>query len=317
VVVSAVGAVSVRYGSPPTIARHVYGDLGGPSNNVTNGDLNTRLTSLALGQRIPQWRVARDEYAAHPWLGSGLGSYSRYWTQHRPTPFKVLNVHNLYLETLAEQGPIGLGLLVVALGVPRVAAFRARRRALVPAAAGAYVAYLVHAAVDWDWQMPAVTLAALLCGVAMLLAARSAPSSASSLRRLQRVTALVLVALLGVLAFVGLRGNQAIAASRSAAARGDVAAAAAHARTARFWAPWSSQPWQLLAESQAATNHDAAARTSLERALAKDREDWNIWLDLAIASRGAERRRAFAEATKLNPLGPEIAAWKSATQGRG
>jgi len=31
-----------------------------------------------------------------------------------------------------------------------------------------------------------------------------------------------------------------------------------------------------------------------------------LWLDLRVASSGAERRRAFAEATKLNPLSPEI-----------
>jgi hypothetical protein len=32
----------------------------------------------------------------------------------------------------------------------------------------AYVAYLVQAGGDWTWQLPAVTLAALACGAAML-----------------------------------------------------------------------------------------------------------------------------------------------------
>src|SRR5205823_474327 len=39
-------------------------------------------------------------------------------------------------------------------------------------AAGAYVAFLVHAGIDWDWEVTAVTLAGLLCGVALLIAAR-------------------------------------------------------------------------------------------------------------------------------------------------
>ena len=69
-------------------------------------------------------------------------------------------------------GPIGLALLVAALAAPLLALRRARKEPLVPAAAAAYVAYLVHAAGDWDWQLPAVTLAALLCGAAVLVAAR-------------------------------------------------------------------------------------------------------------------------------------------------
>jgi hypothetical protein len=36
------------------------------------------------------------------------------------------------------------------------------------AAAGAYVAFLFHAGVDWDWEMPAVTVAGLACGVALM-----------------------------------------------------------------------------------------------------------------------------------------------------
>src|SRR5919201_1930224 len=81
----------------------------------------------------------------------------------RPARWKVRNAHNLYLETLAELGPVGLGVLVVALGLPLAAAVRARRRALAGAAAGAYVAFVVHASVDWDWQMPAVPVTAPFC----------------------------------------------------------------------------------------------------------------------------------------------------------
>jgi hypothetical protein len=40
------------------------------------------------------------------------------------------------------------------------------------AAAGAYVAFLAHAALDWDWEMPTVTLAALACAAALTVAER-------------------------------------------------------------------------------------------------------------------------------------------------
>src|SRR6266542_4459338 len=51
----------------------------------------------------------------------------------RSTP-KESDAHSLYVETLAELGPIGLALLSAALVVPLVAAVRARRHPLsVPA----------------------------------------------------------------------------------------------------------------------------------------------------------------------------------------
>ena len=67
---------------------------------------------------------------------------------------------------------IGLALLVALLAIPLVAAVRARRHPLVAPAFGAYVAFLVHAAVDWDWQMPAVTLLALFTAAVLVAAAR-------------------------------------------------------------------------------------------------------------------------------------------------
>jgi len=118
------------------------------------------------------------------------------------------------------------------------------------------------------------------------------------------------------LAFVGLRGNRAIAASQSAANKANWAQSASDARTATRWAPWSSSGWQLLGEAQFHQRKLGAARRSFHKALAKDPADWSIWLDLAVTSRGAERRRAFAEATRLNPFSPEIAAYKPAGRKR-
>jgi Flp pilus assembly protein TadD len=65
--------------------------------------------------------------------------------------------------------------------------------------------------------------------------------------------------------------------------------------------PWSAEPWRRLGEAQALSGDLAAARISFRRAIEKDRRDWTLWYELALASRGAERRRAFAEASRLNP----------------
>jgi hypothetical protein len=312
VAVVAVGlvAVVVRFGSPPTIGRHLYRSFVGPGATVTSsGNLNRRLFTLSGGQRIPQWKVAWREYDAHPWLGSGLGSYERWWNQLRPAYWKVVNVHNLYLETLAEVGPVGLGLLAVALALPLAAAVRARRRALVGAAAGAYVAFVVHAAVDWDWQMPAVALAALFCAAALLASARR-PATRSIGPRL-RLLVLAGVLLLAACAFIGLRGNQAVAAAERAAHGDNLAAALSDARRASHWAPWSARPWQLRGEAELEHHRFRPARADLRRAVAKDPADWSIWRDLVVASRGRERRQALAKAARLNPLDPVIRSFGS------
>jgi hypothetical protein len=305
-IVGALAAGVVRFGSPPTVARHLYDGFVGPGVTIQHGNLNQRLFDLSGGQRIPQWKVAWREYKAHPGLGSGLGTYERYWNQLRPTNGKVINAHSLYFETLAELGPVGLALLVLFLAAPLVALLKARRRSLASAAAGAYVAYLVHAAVDWDWQFPAVTLAALFCGVALLAAARTRHEPLLQ----RRLPALGLILVVAVFAFVGLRGNRAIGASEAAANRGSLRVSIAHARTAARWAPWSARPWQLIGEAEWRQHRLGVARADLRKAAAKDPADWSIWLDLGLASTGRERYHALAEAFRLNPLDPIVASFR-------
>jgi O-Antigen ligase len=126
---------------------------------------------LTTGYRPAYWHVAWREYAAHPWLGSGAGTFGDYWQRlgNQAIAGGALDAHNLYLETLAELGPIGLVLLVALLGLPLVTALRVRWHPLASAATGAYVAFLLHAALDWDWEMPVVTLAGLVCAAALVV----------------------------------------------------------------------------------------------------------------------------------------------------
>jgi O-antigen ligase len=127
--------------------------------------------SGATEPRSSYWHVAwHDEYRAHPLLGSGAGTFAYYW-QNSGRQVELggaLDAHSLYLETLAELGPLGLLLLLAMLLVP----FRSARSgaAYVPAALGAYAAFLVHAGLDWDWELPAVIVAGLCCGAAALTA---------------------------------------------------------------------------------------------------------------------------------------------------
>ena len=80
------------------------------------------------------------------------------------------DAHSLYLETLGELGLVGLLLLAAFLFYPLRRAIASRRSPGVAAAAGAAVAFLAHAGVDWDWSRSAVVVAGLACLAAVLLA---------------------------------------------------------------------------------------------------------------------------------------------------
>ncbi len=148
-----------------------------------------------------------------------------------------------------SSAPPGLVLLLAVLALPLVAMVRLRRHPLVPVAGAAYAVYLVHAIADWDWELAGVTLAAVLCGLACLLAAREEREPpAVSVRARAGVGAAVTA--LGVVALLGLIGNTAVAASDSAAQNGNWKSAERHARTAIRWQPWSDAGWQRLAEAQ-------------------------------------------------------------------
>jgi hypothetical protein len=291
-------AVFVRYGGPVTLVNKGY-DAFTTTSGETPVNLNERLFTLSGSYRSELWHVAWDDYRDHPILGSGPGTYEQYWNQHRPLQHKVRDAHNLYLEVLAELGPVGLLLLLLALGAPLVAAVLARGHPLAPLALAAYVAFLVHASVDWDWEMTAVTIAALACAAALLGAAdrRDAPRLLSpSVRGVGVVASLVLA----VLAFVGVIGASALSASDDALTKGRYDEAASQARKAARWWRWSPDPWRQLGDAQSAAGDDNAAQASYRKALSKDGSDWSLWYDLYLVSTGDESNGALAEARRLN-----------------
>lgn len=149
-----------------------------------------------LGENRPRyWHVAWRQFTEHSVLGSGAGTFDEFWLDWRTVDSFARDAHNLYLEKLAELGPLGLALLLSAL-IPPLFVLRLGRDPLRAAAAAGYVAYLIHAGVDWDWELPAVTIAGLLCGSALLVAGRrDEPELSDRTRALLLVPVLVLAAL--------------------------------------------------------------------------------------------------------------------------
>jgi O-antigen ligase len=307
--VGAGSAVLVNFGGPAGLVRDAYDAFKVPPPESEN--LEQRLFSFSGSYRPELWEAAWDQYRDHPVLGSGPGTYEQYWNLHRPIPHIVRDAHSVYLETLAELGIVGLVFLVVVLGTPLVAAFAARREPLAVGALGAYTAYLVHAGIDWDWELTGVTLPALACGVALIALRPTGPVPAVPQRGVRFASAAGAVVLAGV-AVVGLVGASATSASQAAAQASppDYGEAESQARKARRWAPWSSEPWQRLGEAQLARGELVAARRSFRKAIDKEPNDWQLWFDLAQASSGPSRTAALAEALRLNPRSPELRAYR-------
>lgn len=296
----AAAVVFGRYGSPTTIADRAYTAFKARPPHAQQ-NLNRRLLSFSGNGRAQLWGVAWDQWQTKPVFGEGAGSYERYFLAHQPADVgRVHDAHGLYVETLSELGPVGLALLVVVLLTPLAGLGVARRHPLASAAAGAYIAYLVHTGVDWDWELPAVTLAGLLCGVSLLLFRRRWRPPTPLTPAVRFGGAAILSCAAGFAA-LGLVGNAALSRSDTARQDGNLARAATDARRAHTFMPWSPQPWQELGRVQLAAALPAPARRSFREALSLDDGDWQLWYDLARASRGAARRQALRRALALSP----------------
>jgi O-Antigen ligase len=166
--------------------------------------------------RSAYWHVAWRDFTAHPALGSGAGTFGAAWNRSgNVVEFGgALDAHSLYLETLAELGPVGLALVLVVLLVPLGAALR--NRPLAAAAAGAYCAFLVHVGLDWDWELPAVIVAGLGCGAA-ILAAAAPPGEGAPLSKPARAALVSAAVVLAGCAIAGARSHAAPSAEKARA----------------------------------------------------------------------------------------------------
>jgi hypothetical protein len=135
----------------------------------------------ADSRRYDYWRVAVDAFADQPLTGVGAGGFRVEWIRERPVRDPALEAHSLPLEMLAELGLPGLvflGLLAGGVAVAGRRALRAHSELAAGACAGAAV-FALHAAIDWDWQLPAVTLPAIvLAGSLIAMADNRAPPPA-------------------------------------------------------------------------------------------------------------------------------------------
>jgi len=169
--------------------------------------------AVALGgatePRASYYHVAWHEYVSYPLLGSGAGTFGRFWLESGRVARwgGALDAHSLYLETLAELGPIGLGLVAAFLLYPLGRAVERRALPPVAPAAGAMTAFLVHAGLDWDWELPAVVVAGIACGAVVAFAEPDGEGEELPAPPLARAAALAGALLVGAASIAGARSS--------------------------------------------------------------------------------------------------------------
>ena len=301
-------------GAPGYVERQYDRFLDGSS--IDRGDDNrARLTNPANNGRLEHWEVALDSLAAHPVNGAGAGTYQVLWTQGRPTSFDVLDAHSLYVEVLGELGWVGLLVLagaIIALLVPVL--LRAQRHPAIRPLYGLVFAvgltWALHAGIDWDWEMPALTIIPFALGGAAIAASprrwrldiRPGPTT-------RLVMALALLAL-AVTPGLLLVSQQRLTDGLDALKRGDCRASIDASLGSISVLAVRPEPWELLGYCDAKLGAHALAEQAFEQAVDRDPENWELHYGLALVrgAGGRDPRRAAREALRLNPRDPRTQA---------
>jgi O-antigen ligase/Tfp pilus assembly protein PilF len=275
---------------------------------ATSPSLDPRIeVSNPSASRYVHWRSALRTFRDHPLRGTGAGT--SVFRLNRSIVGADKDTHSLYLEQLAELGLPGLILTLAFLG--GLLTLAARARDLVPgivvgaqvAAVGAFAVFLVDAAVDWMWEVTAVSVLALAV-IALAASAGAAPRRPTVHTRLGIVAVSIVACVVQV---PGLVSNLRVRDSQEAFRSGAIARALDDADDAVAAEPWASTAYAQRALVSESTGDLPNARRDLLRAIARGRDDYRYELLLARVDaemgRVSSSERAFARARRLRPVG--------------
>jgi O-Antigen ligase len=299
------GSAALAADVPDRIERGYHSFTEGEKSD----DARTRFRSVRIGGRSDHWDVALDNYRAHKLAGTGAGTYETRWLAERSDPSETAEAHSLYIEMLAELGIVGFVLVVTAI-VAILAGLlwraRGRRRPVYAALFAAILMWALHAGVDWDWELPAVSLWAFaLAGVALANGTAGQrgprPRSAWPLRIAIGLACLVV----GVTGLRAVISDAALDDARAAADDGDCALVRSNALQSASALGSRAEPFELLGYCEIDAGRDRAALRAMREAVSLDPDHWRYRYGLALArgAAGLDPRPELRRARRLNPLG--------------
>jgi len=317
-VVVLVGGLAV--GKPLTRLENGWHSFkGGYASDSASG---SRLVSGLGSNRYDFYRVALDEFLAHPLVGIGADNFQQQYLAHGRSNETPHYPHSVELRTLSQTGLVGALLALVGLGAALLAAARALRSVdpLVRVVAGAALAgfgyWLVHGSFDWFWEFaglgaPAFALLGIACALAPPRAqsseralARSGPVPRSP-RRLAAIAASLTVALAAAVSLAAPWLSQLEVQSATRIWTTAPQSAYARLHDAARLNPLSDEA-DLLAGSIALRYGDLSrADREFSMALARNAGDAYATLERgAIASASGDRNAALELLTRLRRLTP-------------
>ncbi|WP_205696732.1 O-antigen ligase family protein [Conexibacter sp. SYSU D00693] len=295
-----------------------------------------RVVSTDSSNRVGWWKEALGSFSDKPAGGWGAGSFATVHLRYREDAIPVRQPHSVPLQFLSETGLPGFLLAFGGLGaLAVVGTWRIRRlgpgtqRDLAGALLAVGAAWTVHGLVDWDWDIPGVTVPALLCVAALAAtpgagawARRDAPEDAfrdvdregrPSVGRAAGLTAATLL----LAAYVASSVLPAWSESKTTAAQASLAEdasprelehAAAEADLAARLDPLAVRP--LFAEATIAQRRGRLldARRALLEAADRQPDEPIVWFRLASVALQLADRDGFRDASRrfaaLDPRNP-------------
>lgn len=322
-------------GNPFARARHAWDTFKSPSGYSADSTSGSRLTSGLGSNRYDFYRVALDEFLAHPVVGIGADNFAEQYLAHGRSSETPRYPHSVELRTLAQTGLVGALLAVVGLAAALVAAARAivrhpdpLARAVAAAAVAGFAYWVVHGSFDWFWEFaglgaPAFALLGLACALTPRAnaPAASAPRAdplasaprveAPTLHRWRARWPILLGAVAAIAAVASFTAPWLSALQVQSAARVWVRSPAlAYARLddAARLNPLDDEPYVVAGSIALRRGESGRANRDFALALARTPGEAYATLELgAIASARGERRRALQlleRAVRLNPRDP-------------
>jgi O-antigen ligase len=332
-------AIAAAAAAVVAVALIAFAALGGPSwvsrqyHQFVNGDSvgdhqdpRARLTATGSNGRVQQWEVAIEAFKSEPLHGEGAGTYQLAWAKHRPYRFTVIDAHSLYIEVLGEMGVVGFLLIVgalVAIGIGLARRVRGEERQVYAALLSLGVIWAIHAGVDWDWEMPAVTLWLFaLAGLGLSKPLEGRPRALLASFEPARLVRIVAALCVGVLAVtpVAIAVSQTRLDAAVAAFEGEDCEATINDALGSLEALKARpDPYELIGYCDIRLGEGRLAVTAMENAVDRDPESWETHFGLAMAL-AADRRDPMPElyeSRERNPLetqiGEAIAAMRGAS----
>lgn len=289
----------------------VIASRGNPLKSQEVSQSASRFSEGSLNNRWGWWKEAWEGFEGQPIGGTGAGSFELVHRKLRKSNVSVREVHNLPLQFASETGLVGLLLAAGAAGAALLGGWRALRRldgderAAAVALGVALPTFLVHGALDYDWEFVA------LCGPLFFVTGFLLATGREAMRVRHPVWALALV-------LVAWAGLYSIAAPRVAAGRvddayaelesGSVEKAVSAAKSAHSLDPLSIEPLEAWASAEESRGKIARARELYLQAVELQPLNSVAWYELGrydqeVIGDDAAATRELTRAIQLDPYG--------------